>query len=825
MLPVQKLLLLLTGLMLAFSGLSSPAGAEEPDRPQRPTRNLFGVTGLIDMPTAEMQPDGEVALSGGHFGTTLRTTLTVQFLPWLELAFRYTKITDWPSSRGEVFDRSFDAKLRLIEETETWPAISLGLQDFLGTGIYSGEYLAATKGFGAGELGEFRVTGGLGWGRFAGKNTIRNPLCSAPGSDRFCERKRGPGKGGTVNFGRFFGGEDLGFFGGIEWITPVEGLTAKVEYSPDAYLREQQQGAFKQKNPINMGLDYQLNDGVEIGAYYMYGSEVGIRVSLSGNPFRPLSELDLETPAKPLKPREGPDKGVLRQAFGAISSIFDSEPSTATLEDARLRDVVVHERLGNVRWAEAIVNKRAGEICPHDLARAIDAAYGLVDVVTFSRPGDGTLCTVALRPAGEDAVRLTARSFADYPTDWFDEPDMREDIATRLAEELEPSGIRLFGIEIAPERVQVYIENKRFHETPRAFGRTARALSEVMPPSVETFAITPVDGALPVSTITLQRSSLEDQVARPHADRRTWATAEIEDATPVRWSSVLSEGVFPRYNWTIQPAVPVSLFDPDAPIRFDVVMKGAASIEFWPGLSATAAVSKRLFGQLDEITRPSDSVLPHVRSDFARYLRDGDPALNQLTGDYLTKLAPSFYGRISAGLLERMYGGVSGEVLWKPASQSWGLGLEMNYVKKRDYDSLFSFRDYEVATGHASVYWDTDFHGLSFQLDAGRYLAGDWGGTFTLKRRFDNGWEIGAFATLTDVPFDDFGEGSFDKGIFLRIPLNWALPYESRSAFSTTLRPLTRDGGQRLSVGNRLYGFVQDQDRRGYRRNWQAFWQ
>ena len=75
----------------------------------------------------------------------------------------------------------------------------------------------------------------------------------------------------------------------------------------------------------------------------------------------------------------------------------------------------------------------------------------------------------------------------------------------------------------------------------------------------------------------------------------------------------------------------------------------------------------------------------------------------------------------------------------------------------------------------------------------------------TLKRRFANGWEIGGFFTLTDVPFDEFGEGSFDKGLFLNIPFNWFLPYESRFKYSTVIRPLTRDGGQRLEISNRLY--------------------
>ncbi len=172
-----------------------------------------------------------------------------------------------------------------------------------------------------------------------------------------------------------------------------------------------------------------------------------------------------------------------------------------------------------------------------------------------------------------------------------------------------------------------------------------------------------------------------------------------------------------------------------------------------------------------------------------------------------------------------MYGGVGAELLWKPADQDWGIGGDINWAKQRDFDQRFGFQDYEVVTGHASFYWDTGFHGLAMQVDAGRYLAGDWGATFGLKRRFPSGWEIGGFFTLTDVPFEEFGEGSFDKGIIISIPLNWATPIETRGRYSTIIRPLTRDGGQRLANPSALYPAVADMDQGGLRTDWGSFWE
>ena len=94
-------------------------------------------------------------------------------------------------------------------------------------------------------------------------------------------------------------------------------------------------------------------------------------------------------------------------------------------------------------------------------------------------------------------------------------------------------------------------------------------------------------------------------------------------------------------------------------------------------------------------------------------------------------------------------------------------------------------------------------------LRAGRYLAGDWGGTIELGRRFDSGIEVGAFATFTDVPYGKFGEGSFDKGIYLRIPLQLLGP-ETTARAGAVIRPVVRDGGQRLIVDNPLWDVTRE---------------
>ncbi len=262
------------------------------------------MTGMIDMPSAEMQPDAQVSFTSSYFGGYLRNTLTAQAMPWFEVGFRYSVLDDFLSGPGDttLYDRSLDLKLRLIEEGPGWPALALGFQDFLGTGVYSGEYFAATKSFLDGDL---KLNAGVGWGRFAGRSGLDNPLCQ--NNNRFCDRSNSSDQGGTVNFGQFFSGPEMGVFGGAEWQTPINDLALKIEYSDDPYTQERQSGSFDPKTGINIGAEYRPLHGVELGAYYMYGAEIGVRLSLSGNPFQPLAETDGEPAAKSIPSRPRPD--------------------------------------------------------------------------------------------------------------------------------------------------------------------------------------------------------------------------------------------------------------------------------------------------------------------------------------------------------------------------------------------------------------------------------------------------------------------------------------------------------------------------------------
>ena len=246
---------------------------------------------------------------------------------------------------------------------------------------------------------------------------------------------------------------------------------------------------------------------------------------------------------------------------------------------------------------------------------------------------------------------------------------------------------------------------------------------------------------------------------------------------------------------------------------------------FSPNMSISGAVRLKVAGNAGSSDRVSDSVLPHVRSDALVYAQEGASGLENLTVDHFGKIGPDLFTHISAGYLEPMFAGVVSELLWQRFDSRLSLGAEVAHVVQRDQDKLLGVQDYnyQVTLGHLSAFYALN-HGYQVQVDAGRYLAGDWGSTLTVSRAFDNGWKIGVFATKTDVSYEDFGEGSFDKGFVITAPLAWITGQPSTTAAHVTLRPILRDGGAQLDVRNRLHDLPQGYGQGTMANTWGTFW-
>ncbi|MDP5347039.1 MAG: YjbH domain-containing protein, partial [Paracoccaceae bacterium] len=140
-------------------------------------------------------------------------------------------------------------------------------------------------------------TGGRGWGRLG----TRNPLAS-PGT-RPSELLE---QGGVPSYDRWFRG-DMAAFGGVEWAVN-DRLTLKAEYSSDAFSEEVANGLLSSRTAWNIGVDYQIAEGVKASVVALQGTTIGAQITVHTNPRSTGTPGGTETAPAPVYRRTAPER-------------------------------------------------------------------------------------------------------------------------------------------------------------------------------------------------------------------------------------------------------------------------------------------------------------------------------------------------------------------------------------------------------------------------------------------------------------------------------------------------------------------------------------
>jgi hypothetical protein len=554
------------------------------------TGSNHGGAGLLEMRNARFRPDGVL-----EAGTALRHQrrfhfLSFQALPWLEATFRLTERLDGTSGAGITNDRAFDVKIRLVEETDARPAIAIGLQDFIGTGLYSGEYVVASKRF-----GPLDATIGLGWGRLGTAEDTQNPLAVL--SPRFEQRPREVDQGGSINAFHFFRGDSTALFGGLEYSIPefwtplgsVEGLRGKLEFSGDA-LRDERGGypartthlRGEAASRVNYGLQWS-NGWLDAGVQWVHGSDLLLRLSARLDPDRPPEVARPPPPPLPARPAEPP-------------------------------------------------------LDPEAAIRA------------------------ALRAAG-----------------------------------FRPVAVRIEGAEL-----RLAVAGGRQRTLAQAAGRALRAAQPHLPRQVERIVFSWRQAGVEVARLTLPRGSME-AAARGDGSAEEMFFASRLDAAGADEFGLIEGGR--GFSWGVEPRFSTLFGDPSRTLRWQAAAVVGARAELGHGLAMAGSLSQALAGNLGGAPA-SDSRLPRVRSEAARYAREGETAMPALYGERIWGLGPDVFARVTGGYLEPMFAGLAAEVLWRPQDRAWGVGVDVAQVAQRDYDQRLGAQGYHVTRSRPSMWWN-----------------------------------------------------------------------------------------------------------------------
>ncbi len=643
-------------------------------------------------------------------------TLTASPFDWLEASYFYYRPSDlrWEGNkvRGHYLDKGFNVKFIYRPKNNNIPNLAIGLDDFAGTGFFTKEYIVATNQF-----NNTKLTVGMGWGKYAGDNSFKNPL-----SRLFSSLSSRPATsnnyklGGSPSYDQWFRG-DATVFGGIEHsLSFARSLNLKLEYDPLDYLnfsannRGDAIDALRRKDTdINFGLSYTLNKHMTIDASYIKGNTFNLSFNLAITFDNSLST----------KPKFKPKVIKQNDIKGEKNIFYEDLLNNLNSNRLFLQTSTLHKN-GNLDVSISTSDHR-------NAIRSSSYAASISKKVADLNEIDLSLINISHINAGIELNNITY--IADHVNENLNTP------------------------------IELKIRNSR------------------------------IDSGDP-------NHFLDDEF-RPRV-------------------------IFPSIFSSISPTIVSHIGNPERFYFGGINLQHISEIQFSRNLLLSSELNLRLYDNFRNTISGPGSVMEHVRTDMVQYLKEDDPYIGRMQLDYIWSPHKEVYAKISGGIFEQMFGGFGGELLYKPFNKNYNLGLELFHVKQRTFDQRFNFQEYETVTGHINLGYRFAA-GIESNLSFGRYLAKDDGYTLDIGRRTQSGFKAGVYFTRTNISAETFGEGSFDKGFYFQIPIDF-FDNNYKGNYSTfKLAPLTRDGGAKLIFDKDLRGLIYNSSRYELNDQWNGF--
>lgn len=286
-----------------------------------------GGTGLMETPSARVMKEGSLRAGFAQINPYRYYYGAISPIKGLEVSGRITEIINVPAltaDYGNYKDKAIDLKWQFLPEGKWWPAMSIGINDFQGTRIYSSQYIVASK-----QIYPFDLTIGFGNGRYG-----KQPL---PPADESLKMEMLTNNNAWRTDGRFWGGVQ---FAATNW------LMLMAEYSPIQYEKQTTDPAqakyFTTGVPsnFNFGLRLKPLDWLEADLSWQRGNQLGVNVSMAvdfSSPFVPIYDHPY---------REKPE----------LSTFPLGERITRALNESGFSNIGVKQD-GEILWVEAANNK------------------------------------------------------------------------------------------------------------------------------------------------------------------------------------------------------------------------------------------------------------------------------------------------------------------------------------------------------------------------------------------------------------------------------------------------------------------------------------
>jgi len=408
---------------------------------------------------------------------------------------------------------------------------------------------------------------------------------------------------------------------------------------------------------------------------------------------------------------------------------------------------------------------------------------------------------------------------------------------TAILEQADSAGIILRNMNVSGKSIYVQLHLQNRQSTPQQIGHALRILHNNAAPNIEEFVIQTFYEGVSGTYISIMRKEFIKTVnSAQSSPEELWNNTEITTQhetfnQPKTGANLVRHPIINYFkptmlNLTLRNKLSLGKGRRNPLYRSDAVIgyKKADPHKRYTRLQATS-LSFNLKNNLDRLyldVRPVN--LKAIRSDEDIYAEQ-DFIVDTLYDGAHFKVAKDTHALIGAGYIDEGFLGVGGEILKRPLTKNWSLGLEGYFVDKRSPISFgaLSIEDQKVWTAHAKFTYDMPKYDMRLGLRTGAYLDGDIGATASLTKNFRNGAKVEGFTTLTNKKdYDNFGDQTnLEAGLRLIMPLGGLIkPFNIQINTDTSYKPFVRDSGQFIEPPFKLIDITEKLDKAHIEKYW-----
>jgi hypothetical protein len=390
--------------------------------------------------------------------------------------------------------------------------------------------------------------------------------------------------------------------------------------------------------------------------------------------------------------------------------------------------------------------------------------------------------------------------------------DPRERVQS-IKEEIEKAGMNDVVIHDGGATLTAEFENSKYLYNQKAVGRVFRILFFYSTPETQTLEAVLTTRKIPMLKVSVSREDFDRYVFGKIKENEFLKRVKInlspKEVTDQDNVISTERDRKPDYAYGIKPDFEPYLNDPSGFFKAKIGIKPYGSATLWQGGAAFARFDIPIYSNISS----SNKILPGaVRSDSWVYSEDKNYYFEKLLFDQAMKLNKRTFARFSLGYFESMYAGTNGEILTFIGDGDLAVGVEGDWVTKREPGTLFDLKNFRRNTILGNIYYSLRDFDVTLQAQYGKFLAGDIGWRFDVGRSYANGVEIGLWYSITDTSdfTDPYNKNYHDKGVYIAIPARILMDYEVNDKFRYGISPWTRDVAATVQHWQSLYGMGKD---------------